>query len=168
MPQERIRLNDLEIRDAHIFAKNFKGQEKKKNGRLVNKEGTRTFCVEISSDIAQDLRDDGWNISMRLDQENNEMFCYLPVELRFSPVRPDVYAIVNGVKRDLDETQVHQLDQRKFRKVDLVVHPHWWFDDNTNEWRVKAFLAEGWFYIQQSRFAEEWENRQIEEEAPFN
>lgn len=168
MPKERIRLDDLEIRDAHIFGKNFKGDEKRKNGRVVNSKGTRTFCVEINPDIAQNLRDDGWNITMRLDQENGEMFCYLPVELRYRPVHPDIYIITNGVKKNLEEDQVHQLDQRKLRKVDLVLHPHWWLDEDNNEWRVKAFLAEGWFYIQLSRFAEEWENSQMNEEAPFD
>lgn len=160
MPKEKIRLNDLEISEAHIFARNFKGEEKRHNGKVVNSSGTRTFCVEIDPDIAQDLKNDGWNVTMRLNQEDGSMFCYLPVELRYSPVHPDIYAITNGSKHSLEEDQVHQLDTRQFNKVDLVIHPSWWYNDDTDEWRVKAFLAEGWFYIRQSRFAENWENQQ--------
>lgn len=160
MPKEKKPLNDLEIQNANIFALNFTGKERKNNGRVVNSAGTRTFCVEIDSKIAQDLKDDGWNITMRVNQEDGSMFCYLPVELRYRPVHPDVFTITNGKKHQLEEDQVHQLDNRKLMDVNLVIHPHWWYDDATDEWRVKAFLAEGWFYIRQSRFAEQWEMQQ--------
>lgn len=158
---EKPILNDLEISGAHVFAKNFEGEEKKKNGKIVNSAGTRTFCVEIDPDIAQDLKNDGWNITMRINQEDNSMFCYLPVEVRFRPIRPVIYAITNDVKRSLDEDQIHQLDHRNFSNADLLIHPRVWFDEDENRWRVKAFLAEGWFYIRQSRFAEQWENRHM-------
>ena len=161
MPKEKKPLNDLEIQNANIFALNFAGKERKKNGRVVNSAGTRTFCVEIDSKIAQDLKDDGWNVTMRVNQEDGSMFCYLPVELRYQPVHPDVFTITNGRKHQLEEDQVHQLDNRKLTDVNLVIHPHWWYDDATDEWRIKAFLAEGWFYIRQSRFAEQWENQQM-------
>ena len=161
MPKEKKPLNDLEIQNANIFALNFAGKERKKNGRVVNSAGTRTFCVEIDSKIAQDLKDDGWNITMRVNQEDGSMFCYLPVELRYKPVHPDVFTITNGRKHQLEEDQVHQLDNRKLTDVNLVIHPHWWYDDATDEWRIKAFLAEGWFYIRQSRFAEQWEMQQM-------
>ena len=161
MPKEKKPLNDLEIQNANIFALNFAGKERKKNGRVVNSAGTRTFCVEIDPKIAQDLKDDGWNITIRVNQEDGSMFCYLPVELRYHPVHPDVFTITNGRKHQLEEDQVHQLDNRKLTDVNLVIHPHWWYDDATDEWRIKAFLAEGWFYIRQSRFAEQWEMQQM-------
>ena len=164
MPKERIRVSDLEISDAHVFAKNFKGNEKRHNGKLVNAEGKRGFCVEIDPSIAQDLKNDGWNVTIRVNQDDGSMFCYIPVEVRYRPVRPLIYTITRSTKKELDEDQIHQLDQREFTNVNLVLHPHWWFDDDTEEWRIKAFLAEGWFYIRQSRFAEEWENRQIGDE----
>lgn len=163
MANEKPRPNDLEISEARIFAKNFKGEEKKHNGKTVNSAGTRTFCVEIDPDVAQDLKNDGWNVTMRVNQEDGTMFCYLPVEVRFSPIRPDIYVITNGMKHSLDEDQIHQLDQRNLSKVDLVIHPRVWFDEDLDTWRVKAFLSEGWFYIRQSRFAEQWENQQIGE-----
>lgn len=158
---EKPRIPDLEIGNAHIFALNFKGEEKKRNGKVVNSAGTRTFCVEIDSQDAQTLKDDGWNITIRIDPETNEMFCYLPVEVRFDPIRPDIYVVAHGNRKELDESQIHQLDQRTFSEVNLVIHPRVWFDEDLNQWRVKAFLKEGWFYIQQSRFAERWENQQM-------
>lgn len=160
MPKEKKPLNDIEIKHAHIFALNFTGKERKFNGKVVNGEGTRTFCVEIDPKIAQDMADDGWKIAMRTNQEDGSMFCYLPVELRYSPVHPDVFTITNGRKHQLEENQVHQLDHRTITDVNLVIHPHWWYDDRIDEWKVKAFLAEGWFYIRQSSFAEQWEMQQ--------
>ena len=42
---ERPIVNDLEISEAHIFAKNFKGDEKKRNGKVVNSAGTRKDSI---------------------------------------------------------------------------------------------------------------------------
>lgn len=151
--------NDLEIENAYIFSKNFKGAKRvsPRNNKVVNAEGTRGFCVRIDdADIAQKMLDDGWNIKINPSEvEGEPPFCYLPVEARFNNFPPAIYMVSGGKAHELDVTHVHQLDDRRFSKVNLVIHPRRYQND-AGEWRIKAFLSEGWFYIEQSRFAEEW------------
>lgn len=151
--------HDLEISDAYIFSKNFKGTKRinPKNGKVVNPEGTRGFCVKIDdSAIAQQMQNDGWNVRINpSENDGEEAFCFLPVEARFNNFPPAIYMVSGGKAHELDVSHVHQLDDRRFSRVNLVIHPRRYQNDN-GEWKIKAFLSEGWFYIQQSRFAEEW------------
>lgn len=152
-------IRDLEIENAYIFSKNFKGAKRvnQRTNKVVNAEGTRGFCVRIDNpDVAQQMLEDGWNIKIN-PSENGEddPFCYLPVEARFNNFPPAIYMVAGGKAHELDVNHVHQLDDRNFNKVNLVIHPRRYQNDE-GEWKIKAFLSEGWFYIRQSRFAEEW------------
>lgn len=152
-------IKDLEIENAYIFSKNFKGSKRvnPRTNKVVNAEGTRGFCVRIdNADIAQQMLEDGWNIKINPSEiEGEDPFCYLPVEARFNNFPPSIYMVSGGKAHELDISHVHQLDDKRFNKVNLVIHPRRYQNDE-GEWKIKAFLREGWFFIEQSRFAEEW------------
>ena len=154
------RINDLEIEDATIFSKNFKGAKRvnPKTNKIVNTEGVRGFCVKIDDiDIAQQMLADGWNVKInKTDDPDEPAFCYLPVEARFNSFPPEINLVTGNRVVQLDEEHVHQLDDRKFTKVNLIIHPRRYQND-AGDWKIKAFLHEGWFYLKQSRFAAEWE-----------
>ena len=166
-------IGDIEIENAYIFSKNFKGVKRvnPRTNKVVNAEGTRGFCVRIDDvNIAQTMAADGWNVKINPSENPGEApFCYLPVEARFNNFPPTIYMVSGGRAHELDVNHVHQLDDRRFSKVNLVIHPRRYQTDD-GEWRIKAFLSEGWFYIEQSRFAEEWaaqQNNNYDEEVPF-
>lgn len=150
---------DLEIDNAYIFSKNFKGAKRidRKTNKVVNAEGTRGFCVRIDNvEVAQQMLNDGWNVRINPSDTGDEPFCFFPVEARFNNYPPTIYMVSGGKAILMDVDHIHQLDERRFSKVNLVIHPRRYQNDD-GEWKIKAFLSEGWFYIQQSRFAEEWE-----------
>jgi hypothetical protein len=169
---ERLGLKNLEIENAKIFAMHLSGDGMYK--------GPRTFCVEIPRVTVQDdngddilledklLRED-WPLRIRKVnpdylEEGETPGYYLPVEARWEPFPPEIFTVTNNKVRQMDEDEVGSLDKRRFSKVNLVIHPREYPDRDTGEHRVKAFLREGYFYIEMSRFRQELAEREYPED----
>lgn len=166
-------VDDLVIEDARIFSTNFAGLEKSYNGRVVNGAGNRTFCVNIPNIMTTDengndiplseaMINDGWKVKIHRnsDEQDGPSSCFIPVKVRFD-VRPPEMWLVTGRKRTkITEDIADTLDGRTFDKVNLVIHPWVRTDPETGDPTITAYLAEGWFYMHQSPFAQAWEDEQ--------
>ena len=113
----------LQIDDARITYKNFKGE-----GTKYNRAGDRNFALIIpDKEIADDLIDRGWNVRIKPPRdEDDDPFMYLPVKVKFNEKGPAVYLKTGKVMKNLDEELVSCIDDIDILSVDLDIRPYDW------------------------------------------
>lgn len=124
--------NILQIDDARIIFRNFRGE-----GGKFNKEGDRNFALVIpDQEMAEALQNDtnqygaGWNVKIRPPrEEGDEPFIYLPVKVKFNARGPIVYLQSGRNRVKLDEESISMLDEIDISSVDLDIRP---YDDEIN------------------------------------
>lgn len=144
--------NDIIIENAHLILKNFSGKPSK-----FNAEGNRNFGVLLDTDIANSLADDGWNVKHYIadvGKDNEHDQAWLKVKVRFGRIPPKIYKISGGVKRELTEDNISQLDWQRFDNVDLTIHPYDW--EVSGRTGITAYLSVGYFTIQEDEFASKY------------
>lgn len=157
--------NRLMMENANIFWLNFAGKEKISNGRLVNPEGKRNFCVALDKEVNgkrvvdQELTDvlvaDGWNVKYAQPRdEGDPVIPYLQVEVRFDNFPPDVILVTSEGRSRLDEDDVKMLDWAEITHVDLVVNPSH-YNVNGRE-GVKAYCKTVYVTIEENPFAKKY------------
>ena len=141
----------LQMDDARIIYRNFSGAESK-----FNRKGDRNFAVVIDDQqLAEDLRNDGWNIKIRPPRDiDDEPFMYLPVKIKFNDSGPNVYLVTGDRMNRLDEDSIDCLDNVDILEVDLDVRPYDW-EINGKEGRT-AYLQSIKVTQRVDRFAAEY------------
>lgn len=158
--------NILQIDDARICYKNFKGERS-----MYNQNGDRTFSLIIpDEETAEALKNDtnelgaGWNVKIKVPNDPDEApFRHLPVKLRYTDRSQPTVRLVSGDKVTmLNEQTIGILDDMKIAKVDLDIRPY----DNESRFGAHrtAYLKNMVVYqfVEDDRFAE----RFAEEESP--
>ena len=162
----------LEINDARICFRNFKGAADK-----FNKEGDRNFALIIAGGTVDDgrriqdvtaeemadvlLNDTnrygvGWNVKIKSPrEEGEEPFIYLPVKVKFNDRGPSVYLRSGRNRVKLDEDTVSMLDDIDILNLDI--RP---YDDEINGKPFRSAYLQSIFVTQEidrfaARFAEE-------------
>lgn len=108
-------VNNVVIEGAHIWARNFKGEE-----RLpYNPKGSRNFCLSLPEDLAQQMIDEGWNVKYDRDD-----IPYIPVKVSYGKYPPKIYRVTSHGKTRLDEDMVGDLDDDEIENIDLIVRPY--------------------------------------------
>ena len=113
----------LQIDDARIIFRNFRGEASK-----FNREGDRNFAVIIpDEDLVEKLINEGWNVKIKPPrEEGDEPFMYLPVKVKFNDRGPNVYLITGNVRNKLYEETVSMLDDIEIVGVDMDIRPYDW------------------------------------------
>lgn len=164
----------LEINDARIIFRNFKGEESK-----YNRKGDRNFALIISGgtldtgyekknvtaeEMADALLKDvnrydvGWNVKIKAPrEEGDEPFIYLPIKVKFNDRGPKVYLKSGRNTITLTEETVSMLDDIDITRVDMDIRP---YDDEISGNPFRAAYAQSLWIIQEvdrftARFAEE-------------
>lgn len=116
---------NLIVENAVIFWTNFGGAPT----RFRTQGGLRTFNLALPEDVAEGLKEDGWNIRTRApydDQDDPLYFteCVLNMESKFEPR----VMLCTEWKEKKSMTRLHgdtvkKLDGMRFENVDLVIHP---------------------------------------------
>lgn len=124
----------LIMEDARIVFRNFAGAE-----GMYNREGDRNFCVLLEDDLAEQMKEDGWNIKRLKPREDNETgTAYIQVSVGFKGRPPRMVMITSQGRVELSEQSVVLLDWADIDKVDLIIRPYNW---NVNgRTGVKAYL----------------------------
>ena len=169
--------NILEINDARIIFRNFRGEADR-----FNKEGDRNFALVIAGgtlddgkhvteldaeDMADALIKDvnrfgaGWNVKIKAPREEGDQpFIYLPVKVKFNGRGPSIYLQSGRNRVKLDEETVEMLDDIDISSVDLDIRP---YDDEINGRPFRSAYLQSMLVVQEiDRFAA----RFAEEEAP--
>lgn len=120
--------NILQIDDARICFRNFRGEES-----MYNAKGNRSFSLVIpNEEIADALMNDknefgvGWNVKIKAPREEGEApFIHLPVKVKYTDrSQPRVYLISGKNRIELDEETIGMLDDIDIRSVDLDIRPY--------------------------------------------
>ena len=113
----------LQIDDARIIFRNFRGEASK-----YNNEGNRNFALIIpNEEMAEELTKRGWNVKIKPPRDDeDDPFMYLPVKVKFNDRGPAVYLVSGKNRKKLDEDTVDILDRVDIASVDLDVAPFDW------------------------------------------
>lgn len=132
-------VNNVVIENAHIWARNFKGEEH----LPYNPKGRRNFCLSLDPDLAQEMIDEGWNVKYDRDD-----IPYIPVAVSFDKYPPKIYKVTSHGKTLLDEFTVGDLDDDEIVNIDLILRPYCWNVNGSNG--VKAYVKNMYVTIQEN------------------
>lgn len=173
MAGRRISYNDVKpflVENARIGFLNFAGAPDKYN----RNGGVRQFTLFLDDlDYANKLVDEGWNVRIKMpDEEGGTPRMSLPIKVSFVSIpnipKTRVYLYTKKSKRSLDEDTIGELDGIDIESVDLVVRPRIWYDEDTDDDRIKAYLEEMHVKARESMLEDKWAERECpEEEVPF-
>lgn len=132
MPREDL----ITIENARIAFRNFEGKAKQ-----YNKEGDRNFCILLDQELAEHMREAGWNIKHlkpRDEDYENELRPYIQVSVNYKGRPPRIVLISSKGRTPIDEDLVQMLDHVDVQMVDLTLRPYdWTVSGNTGR---KAYL----------------------------
>lgn len=147
----------LQVNDARIIYRNFKGE-----GGKYNREGDRNFAMVIpNQELADELISRGWNVKIKAPrEEGDDPFMYLPIKVKFNDHGPRIYLTAGNHTNCLEEDMVAMLDDIDIRSVDLDIRPYDW--EVTGKTGRTAYLQAMEVIQEIDRFAA----RMAEEEHP--
>lgn len=144
-------VNNINIEGATIIWKNFSGERDRFN------PGKRGFSVVIDDAVmADELRQEGWNIKERPLQEGadpSEQEWTLPVKLNMNRYT-QVWLIVGNHKTLLDENTVAQLDVVDIIDCDISIRPYEW--EMSGRTGITAYIDSMYVTIRENKFAEKY------------
>lgn len=113
----------LQIDDARIVHRNFKGE-----GSKFNRAGDRNFSVVIENEeIADELVKEGWNVKVKPPRDDEDTpFITLPVKIKFNDRGPIVYLRSGDNMVKLDEESIDCIDDMDIISVDMDIRPYDW------------------------------------------
>lgn len=113
----------LQIDDARIVYRNFKGE-----GSKFNRAGDRNFSVVIENEeIADELAKEGWNVKVKPPRDDEDTpFITLPVKIKFNDRGPIVYLRSGDNMVKLDEESIDCIDDMDIISVDMDIRPYDW------------------------------------------
>lgn len=113
----------LEINEARIIYRNFKGEQSQYNAK-----GDRNFAVIIpTEELANQLIEDGWNVKIKDPREEGDTpFMFLPVKIKFNERGPHVYLTSGKSFNRLTEETAGQIDDVKIVSCDMDIRPYDW------------------------------------------
>ena len=144
-------VNNINIEGSTIIWKNFSGERDRFN------PGKRGFSVVIDDAVmADELRQEGWNIKERPLQEGadpSEQEWTLPVKLNMNRYT-QVWLIVGNHKTLLDENTVAQLDVVDIIDCDISIRPYEW--EMSGRTGITAYVDSMYVTIRENKFAEKY------------
>lgn len=131
------------IENARILFRNFAGKE-----GLYNREGDRSFAVCLDDDVAETMKQDGWNVKwLKPRNEDETPQAYVSVAVSFKIRPPAMIMITSQGRTRLGEAEVELLDWVDLQTVDLIINPSQWaVNGNTG---IKAYLESIYMTIQE-------------------
>lgn len=140
--------NTLIMENAKIRFRNFAGRPDE-----YTREGDRSFALVIEDeDLANKMREDGWNVKMRLPKEEGaEPWYYLKVKVNFNGVPPKVVEVTSRNRVALNEDTVGILDTAELKRVDVEVSPYHWEIGGRSG--ITAYLKTMYATIEEDPFA---------------
>ena len=158
------RIPNISVENARIIFRNFAGKESK-----FNAKGKRNFCLVLDNDVAEDLKDIGWNIKYLSPRDPDDVpQAYLQVAVAFDNFPPKIWLITGGKKTELNEETVSVLDYAEIENVDVIVRPYIW--EVNGKSAVKAYVKNMYVTIAENEFEKKYRNLDEEdtgEDLPF-
>ncbi len=143
---------NMVIENAQIQFRNFSGKE----GNF-NPEGNRNFCVFLDSNIANDMKEDGWNVKwLNPRDEGDDPQAYLQVTVKFTNIPPKIVLVTSRGKSIINEDEVKLLDTAEIERADMTITPYKW--EVNGKSGVKAYLKTLYVTIAEDEFESRYSN----------
>lgn len=134
------------LKNARIGFLNFAGAAKQ-----YNDAGDRNFTIFLEPEIAEEMRNDGYNVKQlkrREDDDPNEpLQDILKVAVSYRIRAPKIFLVTSRGKTPIGEGEVSMLDWQDILKVDLSLNPSAW--DVNGKTGIKAYLQSMYMTIQE-------------------
>lgn len=158
----RTDVPNISIDNAQIRFRNFTGEPTK----FDKAGGKRTFSVILDAEMADKLRDDGWNVKSWEPEGADEPIYHLPVEISYKIYPPKIWMISGNKKTMLQEDTISALQYAEFTKVQLIIRPYCW--EVNGKSGIKAYVKAMYVTIEEDEFEKEYRNfEDDDEEIPF-
>lgn len=156
------RVANISVENARIIFRNFAGKPSK-----FNAEGKRNFCLLLDNDVAEDLKDIGWNIKYLNPRDpDEEPQAYLQVSVAFDNFPPNIWLVSGGKKTKLNEDTVSILDYAEIENVDIIVRPYTW--EVNGKGGIKAYVKNMYITIVENEFEKKYRDLEDDDEdCPF-
>lgn len=120
--KENMVTEKIILDDCKILYRNFSGKE-----RQYNPKGKRNFLVVLPDELADHLKQDGWNVRfLQPRDEEEDALPVLQVSVSYANFPPKIYMISGHGKKLLDEDTIDLLDVADIDQVDLTIRPYNW------------------------------------------
>lgn len=158
------RVSNISVENARILFRNFAGKESKYNAK-----GKRNFCLILDNDVAEDLKQIGWNIKYLSPRDpDDDPQAYLQVAVAFDNFPPKIWLISGGKKTELTEDTVAVLDYAEVENIDVIVRPYIW--EVNGKIGIKAYVKNMYVTIVENEFEKKYRSLDEEdtgEDCPF-
>lgn len=119
----------LVINNCKTIFRNFAGAPTK-----FTDAGRREFSVLIDDELADILKEDGWNVKMYQDRNKEMDIPYIKIKVNYRDEKdekkealdPSVVVVKNNKEEKLNEHTVGMLDWATIENVDLLISPYHW------------------------------------------
>lgn len=137
------KLPNITFQNAEIVFRNFAGKK-----GTFNPDGKRNFCILLDRDHAADMKLEGWNVKYLKPRDDGDTEQpYLPVEVRFDNVPPNIFMVTSRGQNRLNSDTVNELDWADIAQADLTITPYVWeFNGKSG---VKAYLKTMYVTVQE-------------------
>lgn len=144
--------NTLIMENAKIRFRNFSGRPDE-----FTREGDRSFALVIDDeDLANKLKEDGWNVRMRMPKNDGEdPWYYLKVKVNFGGFPPKIVEVTSRNRVSLNEETVGILDSAELKSVDVEISPYHWEIGGRSG--ITAYLKTMYATIEEDPFAAKYE-----------
>lgn len=144
--------NTLIMENAKIRFRNFSGRPDE-----FTREGDRSFALVIDDeDLANKLKEDGWNVRMRMPKNDGEdPWYYLKVKVNFGGFPPKIIEVTSWNRVFLNEETVGILDTAELKSVDVEISPYHWEIGGRSG--ITAYLKTMYAKIEEDPFAAKYE-----------
>lgn len=154
----------ITIENARILWPNFAGAADK-----YNTEGDRNFNLHLTTEQADELAADGWNIKCKFPRpdentEDQEQRCVLKIVVKFG-YRPPKITMIGDRSRnrtELTEGLAGLLDSAEIVQCDMSFVPHFYEITDTN-YGVNAYLKTMYVVIREDELDTKWSENKEEE-----
>ena len=152
--------------------RNFRGEKRTSNGKVVNDEGKRSFnlALNLPGEALADLASLGLNIKEipANEEYGDDPLRFVKVNVAYgSKVDPELYLVAGKNMKELAQGELGLLDGSRFTNVDLVIRTY-----HRDEDTCTLYLQKGYFTIEQDPISAKYANLNIDEEfgeeVPFD
>lgn len=137
-PSQKVVLKNISIpyNTDKWMPRNFRGLERIVDGRKVNAEGERNFCVFLDPEQVdcEQMRADGWNISKSENPRDPqaEPSYMLRIKVKYHPegsdlarLNPKVLVVTQHGEMEMDGDNIGDLDNAQIVKANLTINGTW-------------------------------------------
>ena len=148
--------NLLVVKKAKLYAHDFNGAH--------SDWGTKSICVEIPEEIKDLLINDGWEIKVRIpDDESKPIRYFLPVKIEFNDYGPKIVKIAPDEPVTYTDSTVGKLDKIDMTDIDIIISPY----RSEKKQTVSAYLREMRFKLVLSPLDYDYDDEEEDEEIPL-